>query len=224
MLIQGQVGQINASDGVQNNIRQGRTGEVIASQAHARFYEQTSRGQVFTVVQTAITSNVAQGHTLVSANSAVQTNGTVNMALWNPVGSGVNLSLLKWTAAPISGTLPQAAGFHGVFVTGNPTNPTTADTSRGAYNNLVGGKQPIARYISSTSGTAITGGTAPVPVRVMNTAYQSTAFTQAAGASVTENIDGDIVIPPGYGWVPLFFNNYASFLASWSLTWEEVPI
>ena len=226
MLAQGQTGTINSLDGQQPTVRTGRTGELIATQAHGRFYEQTSRTQIFTLAATTVTTNVALGNQFQAGAAGVGlANQTTNFALWNPVGSGINLCLLKWTYAPLSATtLSGGPGFHGVFVNGNPTNSTTADSGRNAFNNLIGGKQPLARYINTVAGTAITGGTAPSLLRPMINTYSAAAFASAAGTPVTENIDGDIVIPPGYGWVPLFYNAFTALIASFTITWEEVPI
>ena len=221
MILQGQVGQITATDGAQNTLRTGRTGEFIGTQAHARYYEQTSRGNIFSLVQLASVSAIAAGNLLnAAANAATQ------YAIWNPVGSGVNLSLMRVTVGIISATtLPAGPPFHGLFLYGNPTNNTTFDAGRGAYNNFANGKAPVARYINTaTTGTTITGGTAPVAFRAMNTTFNAAAFASAAGTSMTEFVEGDIIIPPGYGWLPLWNTAGSAALPSYSVTWEEVPI
>ena len=215
MLVQGQVGQINGQDGAQPNARQGRTGELIFTEGHGRFYEQSSRGSVFTLTLTATTTGAAAGN-LVGAAAAAST----QFALWNPVGSGFNLSLQKVFVGLISGTPPGGPIFHGLFVNGNPTIANTGS----AYNNLAGGKAPVARYVASAAGVALTGGTGPIVLRAMTIDFSATAFASAAGSNCLELVDGDIVIPPGYGWVPLFASAGTSLLNAYSCTWEEIPI
>jgi len=40
---------------------------------------------------------------------------------------------------------------------------------------------------------------------------------------VVEYIDGEIILPPGVGWVPLWGAAGTSLLNAYSITWEEVP-
>lgn len=219
MLIQGQVGQTAALDGTQTNLRQGRTGEIILSQAHGRYYEQTSRGQLFTLTLSATTSGIAAGNLLNAAAAA-----STNFAIWNPIGSGFNLSITKVMVGLISGTLATGPLYHAVIQTSNPTI-NTVSTNGVAYNNLVGGKSPVARYVAVAAGTALTGGSAPVVLRTMNLTFSAAAFAAAAGASTLADLpDGDLIIPPGYGWVPQFSAAGTSVLNSYSVTWEEIPI
>ena len=219
MLIQGQVGQTAALDGTQTNLRQGRTGEIILSQAHGRYYEQTSRGQLFTLTLSATTTGIAAGNILGAAAAA-----STNFAIWNPIGSGFNLSITKVMVGLISGTLATGPLYHAVIQTSNPTI-NTVSTNGVAYNNLVGGKSPVARYVAVAAGTALTGGSAPVVLRTMNLTFSAAAFAAAAGASTLADLpDGDLIIPPGYGWVPQFSAAGTSVLNSYSVTWEEIPI
>jgi hypothetical protein len=219
MLIQGQVGQTAALDGTQTNLRQGRTGEIILSQAHGRYYEQTSRGQMFTLTLSATTSGIAAGNLLNAAAAA-----STNFAIWNPIGSGFNLSITKVMVGLISGTLATGPLYHAVIQTSNPTI-NTVSTNGVAYNNLVGGKSPVARYVAVAAGTALTGASAPVVLRTMNLTFSAAAFSAPAGANTLADLpDGDLIIPPGYGWVPQFSAAGTSVLNSYSVTWEEIPI
>jgi hypothetical protein len=214
MLVQGQVGQITGLDGAQPNARQGRTGELIISQAHGRFYEQASRGKVFSLTLTATSAdNVGNA---VGAAAAAST----NFALWNPLGSGFNLSILKAYVAAVSGTPTGGPVFHGYITNSIPTIASTGT----AYNNLAGGPPPVARYVASAAGTALTGASAVVTGRAMNIDFSASSFASAAGSNCLDLVDGDIVIPPGYGWVPLWAGTGTTLRAAYSVTWEEVPI
>lgn len=215
MLIQGQIGAVTGLDGSQPNARQGRTGELIVSQAHGRYYETTSRGNTFTLTLNATTTGISAGNLTGAAAAAV-----TQFAIWNPNGSGVNINILKAFVAPISGTFAAGPVFHGLFVNGNPTIASTGT----ANNNLAGGRPPIARYMASAAGAALTGGTAPVTFRAMSMSFSASAYAAAAGANTLENVEGDIVLPPGTGWVPLHAGAGTSVLHAYSVTWEEIPI
>ena len=79
--------------------------------------------------------------------------------------------------------------------------------------------------MASAAGTALTGGSAPITFRTMNLTFSATAFASAAGTSTIADVpDGDLIIPPGYGWVPLWTAAGTSVLNSYSVTWEELPI
>lgn len=222
MLIQGQVGQVVAAEGTQVNLRQARTGELVATQAHPAYYEQTSRGSIFTLSVTTSAATIGAGNAL-NAGAGPASGGTTHMALWNPVGSGVNLNLLKFTSAPISGTPTAGPIHHTVMAFGLPALTASVGT---AYNNLVGGKSPVARYVSSAAGTALTGSSVPVVFRTAHVSYSGAAFAAAAGptATLVEDLAGDVVIPPGYGWVPCYTGVGTTFLCTFGITWEEVPI
>jgi len=91
---------------------------------------------------------------------------------------------------------------------------------------LVGGKSPVARYVASAAGTALTGSSVPVVFRTANVTYSGAAFAAAGGPTATliEDLGGDVTIPPGYGWVPCYTGVGTTFLCTFGITWEEVPI
>ena len=228
MLIQGQVGQTVAADGTQTNLRQGRTGELIATQSHPIYHEQTSRGSIFslhvtTSAATLSAGNALQNYPTIATTVGPASAGTTHMALWNPIGSGVNLSLLKFVSSPVSGTPTAGPIFHTVMTLGLPTLTASVGT---AYNNLIGGKSPVARYVASAAGTALTGSSVPTIFRTAHLCYSGAAFASAAGvtASLVEDLGGDVVIPPGYGWVPCYPGTGSTFLCTFGITWEEIPI
>jgi hypothetical protein len=223
MLIQGQVGQTLVADGTQTNLRQGRTGELIATQAHPAYTEQTTRGSVFTLNIATSAATLTAGNALQNFTTGPAAAGTTHMALWNPIGSGVNLSLLKFVSTPISGTPTAGPIFHTVMANGLPTLTASVGV---AYNNLIGGKSPVARYVASAAGATLTGSSVPIIFRTAQVSYTAAAFSAAAGPTATliEDLGGDIVIPPGYGWVPCYPGVGTTFLCTFGVTWEEVPI
>lgn len=222
MLLQGQVGPIIASDGSQTIVRQSRTAELIVSAAKSRYYEPASRGSVFALVLPATTTGAGAGN-LVNAAAAAAT----QFALWNPVGSGVNLCLIETCVAILSATtMPAGPPFHGFIVGSVPTISSTFDSGRDARNSRAGSGAPRAKYVATAAqaGTTLTGGSAPVTFRAMELSFNATGFASPAGTYVDEHLDGEIVLPPGTGWLPLWASAGTSMLNAYSVVWEEIPI
>jgi hypothetical protein len=222
MLLQGQVGPVRASDGSQTIVRQGRTSELIISAARSRYYETVSRGGTFALTCTGTATGVSAGN-IVNAAAAAAT----QFALWNPVGSGVNLSLIEVCVSIVSATtMPAGPPFHGLIVGSVPTINSTVDSGREAKNSRAGSGAPRAKYVSTAaqSGTTLTGGSAPVTFRAMELSFSATGFTSAAGTYIDEHLDGEIVLPPGTGWLPLWASAGTSMLNAYNVVWEEIPI
>ncbi len=222
MLLQGQVGPIVAGDGSQTIVRQGRTAELIVSAAKTRYYEAASRGNTFGLVLLTTATGVAAGN-IVGAAAAAAT----QFALWNPLGSGVNLALIEVGISVVSATtMPAGPSFHGLITGSVPTIASTTDSGRGAFNARAGSGAPRARYVNTAaqSGTTLTGGSAPITFRAMELSFSATGFASAAGTYVDEHLDGEIVLPPGTGWLPLWASAGTSMLNAYSVVWEEIPI
>jgi hypothetical protein len=216
MLAQGTVGQITVqADGTAPNLRLGRLSDQIQSQLHGRYYEGTSRGNLFSAVLAATTGTIAAGNINAAAAAA-----STQFALWNPQGSGVNLALLKVLIAAISGTPPGGPAFHSYAV----GTPNASVGTRGT-NNLLGGPPSKGLYLASAAGTALTGSAnALTNLRPMNLNFFAAAL--AAGANVEsalELVEGDVVIPPGTLWVPTWAAAGTTFLTAYGISWEEVP-
>jgi hypothetical protein len=160
----------------------------------------------------AATSGTTAAGNIVAAAAAAST----QFALANPVGSGVLLVLSKFMVGPISGTPAPGAVFHGI----GASCPTLAGS--GTLVNLrPGSAGSRARGYASAAGAALTGGLAPSILR--SSGFSFTATGQAAVNAVVgfEDIDGDIVIPENYFWVPLWSTAGTTFLCSLTITWKE---
>ena len=217
MYAQGTVGPISVADGASavGGIRTGRLNDAIVSELHGRFAEQTQRQNIFSLNLTATTTGVAAGNINGAAAAA-----STQFALWNPQSSKVNVIILKAFAGLISGTPPGGPMFHNLMLQGVPTIISVGQ----AYNNFANGQASQARFVSSAAGTALTGGGALTVLRPMQMDFFATAL--AAGANINgamELVDGDIVLPPGTGWVPCFSAAGTTLLNSFGVTWEEVP-
>ena len=84
-------GQTLLSDGTVGIARATRIGALATGDAQGRYYEQAFRGNIFSLVLAATTGTVAAGNVNGAAAGA-----STQFALWNPAGSGKNLSLLDF--------------------------------------------------------------------------------------------------------------------------------
>jgi len=211
------VGPQRLADGSTHAARSMQTGEVAVSNVRGKYTEQTVRGNVFSMVLTAWTTTTAAGNLIAAAAAAVS-----QFALWNPTGSGKNIALLKFSTWPISGTWGIPSLFHSYM----STNPTIANSALTPVtcNNVGLAAQTIAGYHSSAAGTALTGCSALKVIRQAGLYITAGTLSALMGVSYTDYCDGDIVIPPGYGWAPTWSAAGTTTLGGYSVTWEEVPI
>jgi len=209
----GVVGPRVAGDSVDTPIRLGRTAAQITADAHARFYEAVSRGNVYSLQLGATTSTVAAGNITGAAAAA-----STQFALWNPTGSLKNISLLRFAMSPISGTPTTGVIQHGLILTA----PTIATVGT-IYNNLASTAVGVARGVASAAGATLTGGSAPVAHSIADFAGMASAYASTVYLRCVEYLDGGIVLPPGTGWVPMHPGAGTTLLHGYSIAWEEVP-
>lgn len=212
------VGDANNPDGSTPQARGGRQGEAIGSNLRGFYAEQTARNRVFSLVLNATTTNDAAGNIVAAAAAA-----STQFALWNPLGSGVNLELLKVFIGIISGTPPGGPVFHGIIKGG--ALPTIANSGTVNCNMIGSNAVPKAGYLASAAGAALTGcANGPTLLRPIGIDFSASSFAAAAGQSAAmEILDGDIILTPGTGWVPLWAAAGTSLLNSYGVTWAEVP-
>lgn len=211
-----QAGPRTQADGVTDGpLRIERQGGLVVTDAHSRYHVSAVRKQAFSLTLNTTSSTIAAGNIVAAAAAA-----STQFALWNPVNSGVNLSIQKVGIGVISGTAPAGPVFHGVFVDGNPTVASTGT----ARNHYVGGASPGAKFMASAAGAVLTGGTAPQLLRVADFTQTATAAASAQTLKAVEYVDGDIVLPPGTGWVPLWSGAGTTLLNAYSVSWEEIPV
>lgn len=217
MLSEIRSGMTILADGTVAPARASRVGAQISGEGQGKYYEQTSRGNVFSLCL-ATASTIPAGNVNGAAAAAL-----TNFALWNPTGSGKNLSLLKFCITPISGTLVGSSVWHSY----SSTAPTIATSVVNPIccNNPGMAAASVARALTmATTGTALTGSTALQLIRAAGIAWTAGTFTNLAIVpGFVEYIDGDIVIPPGICWVPTFTIVMASMVMGYSVTWEEIP-
>ncbi len=201
MQIQPQVGtQLNA-DGVTTAIaRSGKQGELMVSELHGRYYEQTYRSNMFSVM--------TQG-TGVTTTAALATTWT-GLGISNPVGSNVNLVVNKmWVTEFAVG----AAATVGVMGGTGVLNAGLTPQSR-----IIGGGA-LSKANASASATIST------PLLICTFGQTGSLATTGYGLGPAASIDfeGSLIVPPGS-----FIASYTSIVTTTALqfgyAWEEVPV
>lgn len=212
---QSQIGETISPDSNVQSLRGGRLGDLVVSELEGRYYEMTRKGRSFSAQLAATTTAVAAGNITGAAAAA-----STQFALWNPAGSGVNLVLMKVFVGLISGTPVGGPMFHNFM----STAPALAGTA-GLSNLIGGGGGSIGRYQASAAGAVLTGGSALTALRPMPFDFSAGAFAAVAGqASVMEEVNGDIVLAPGTGWVPCWQAAGTTLLNAYGVVWNEVPV
>jgi hypothetical protein len=201
------VGIMSAADGTFVMPRASRTGGRVVTNTNGFYNESASRGNIF-AVSTAV-AGVAPG-------TALST--TPPMAIWNPVNSGKNLSVLKTTLGLVSGTLGGGSLVYAV-VPVQPAAPTTG-TELVPQSTLLGFPKGVGR--------AFQGSTVAATPAILRPAFVLGAFVNTAAtppAIAQDILDGEIVIPPGSA---LVIQGVAAAgttpLVLIGVTWEEIPV
>jgi len=222
MQIQGQVGAPVTSygPGALPNLRAGQLADLVVSQLHGKNYETNYRYNLFS----AIVNNVTQNNNMTSATSS-GTPAAPILTIYNPVGSGKNISFVRMTQAFTSGT---ATGPNLWNIIPNAQNITA--TPSGGNTNIIGNTistvsnnnaGSIARVWNNTSltsqtNTGIAFRTAGGPTSAASVAGQIQTFT--------EDFQGDFIIVPGNAVALCTYANGTSLVMNVYLTWEELPI
>jgi len=195
MLLNGLEGRQDYASGTQNPVRQNAYGSTMREQG-GKYAEAVSAGRVFS-----ITSQAA-----VAVTDALATTWT-GLGVGNPLYSGIQIILISFSA--VGSLAKQKAGVIGLEI-----SKTSMTTSLTPVNRLVGG--------AAATGLASAGQTIVTPVLWDVLGSFGTANTNTIGAenAQTYDIDGSIVLDPGYMVAPFTtLDSTAAFL--FSFTWEE---
>lgn len=205
MLIQTLTGVQNNQDGAAGiAVRGGKQGDLIVSELHGRYYENTYRKNGFGVASQAVaTTTVGLATTY------------TGLALVNPLKSTVNLVLNKCTVmqSVIQATQVEAFALAYGF---NATTDVTLTTPATPQSNFIGSGL-VSQAKAATSATLPTA-----PLYGDFVTNTPTATSNAAGAIL--DLEGSVILPPGaYAcWVT---PAQASVAGMWfSFSWEEVPL
>ena len=204
------VGPQAAADGTPTRLRADKTSAQVVTDAHGRFQEAVLRGNVFTL------SSKTQTVIAVNDVAPLPANGSPHVGVYNPIGSGKNLVILKVGCDTVSGT---PGGPMYLDISNNTAAPETLVTSTPAVNNLTFLPQgSVARTLahpSPPSGIALTTTLRPL--------CGQAAIAAGAGNYSCEDItDGSIIVVPGNFIGVSAHATGTSHVLSCYMIWEEV--
>ncbi len=217
---QGRVGPQSAPDGSYQPFKVARDGSIATSGIHGKYYEAVRAGRVFSLRVGPTSTGIAAGHiTGASAAAACQ------IAVLNPAGSGINISILKFGLGIVSGTWPAGPVLHGYSL--GATLAASVGTGALLPKNCLNGSpittSAITIGVLASSGSALTGGLAVVDGQIANFAATATAQAVPGVVSAVEDTDGSVVLAPGATWLPVFTSAGTSVLSWMSVVYEEIP-
>lgn len=207
--VNGKVGPGYAGDGSLVDPRHTKDLAIVMQDLHGRFYETTYRGNTF-IASTGV-AGVAPG-------TALST--TPPFILYNPLNSGVNLSVISASLGFISGTL----GAGTIVYAANTNIAQAAPTGGTALTpiNVLIGNNTLAKGKAFQSSTLAV---APTILRDFAIIGAFTTSTANMYVPIRDIIDGSIIIAPG---AALSLQGVAGAgttpLVTLAMTWEEIPV
>ena len=219
--IQLNVGAQNQADGAQFIVaRAGRQGDIIVSELHGRFYEQTYRGNLFSNGHTGLVALTANTITLTATTTPI-------LGLYNPPGSGVNAVINQ--AVLSAGINNTAAVGPGAFVWATSTGNAGISTGSTPFARLLGGAPSKCKGLALVALTGLTNNLVvqeasdiPSPNVVTSTAIPTTVMTPMSTA--VQSFDGALIIPPGGVLALLNTVSTTTISVYGRIKWEEVPV
>ena len=198
-------GLISSADGATNLPRADKTGALVIAPGHGKYTEASIRG------------NLCFSYCAARATSIPAT-AQIGNIIWNPPGSGVVLSMLKWSAqiqVTSATTLGITLGYQAQVIT--PTTATVADAYGSTYLNAGSPGNCVAKaYAIATLLVA--------PIPVMNLFHNTVAIAVTGVDKIGDDFEGLWTVPPGY--VVVLSAITAAVTAAGmtsTLTWEELP-
>jgi len=211
----GVVGPQVLSDGVESLERLGRTGEVVSSLLHGRYYETAKRGNLF------IVSTPAAGVTV-----PIYTNAAQQFVIYNPLSSGVDLVIKRVWVGYVSGTM--VAGhmcYAGSVAQGVPGTTTQALIQNARLNinpsSGSGAGNKGSYYSPGSPATALVAGNYLRPMGNSQVVQAATA-TNAPWVQM-DDVEGGIIVPP-QGILVVAANIAAFSVSTIAALIEEVPV
>lgn len=182
-----------------------KTGDQRIAMAHGKYYVANEDGKMFGAVHNA---GDAPGTTISTTACA---------CLYNPVGSGVNLSVCKVSIGYVSGTIGTGTMFHCVNMTTTQTAPTGTAATGGVVN-LGGGGAGQGQYFSTATVVA------PKAYRPFVTLDPMLATSVLGLPLKVEDMDGEILLPPGTSYqIQSIAAAGTSPLFAVGIVWRELP-
>ena len=212
MQIQTQVGPVASTTSIAAGTtvvaRSGQLGDLISSELHGRYYEQSYRRNIF---------NAANQTGIVTTNTLAAAAYT-GLMLSNPVGSTINVVVNKagfgfnvlWPNASIIALL---CGYNSST---NVTH-TVAGTPRSNFFGVGSAGQALVDTSSTTPS-------ASVITHILGVGSTGALTTEMAYGPTIVDLEGSLILPPG-AWTG-FYTSAVSGAAGgfFSFQWEEVPV
>ena len=197
-----------AQVGVQNNpdssnlvtVRMGRQGDQTVSELHPRYYESCFRGSMFSLN--------TQG-TGVTTTAALATTWA-GLGVSNPVGSGVNLVLLSFSANQFAVGAAATVGILG--------GAGTFASGLTPQNRLIGGGTA-----SKCNGSASATISTPLLIQTFGSLGSLATTGYGLEFGVFADIGGAIVVPPG-SFICTYTSIATTTAINFGFAWEEVPV
>lgn len=210
----GVVGPQTKSDGTEATVRMNKGGAAVVQQHHGKYYEQTARGNVF------LGRSASTGIAII-----VPATGGGHPTLWNPAGSGVNVSIIRLELSYVSGTHAPGA-FEWAYTanagsTAATGSPIASATLVDAVPLLIGSGNVAAAKWSPTTNTFTA---APVFFRPIGLGLHTGAAATAIGPDyMIVDYDGDLVLSPSTALSLCYQTTTTTALFQVGIVWEEIP-
>jgi hypothetical protein len=232
-----QVGAVSKASG-QVNQQGGFQADGIISELHGRFYTQTYQGNVYSTGMQLTSINAVTFTTAdaLSGTLATAAQSTPIVGIWNASSPSSGINAVIWQATlgivETSLTATGCGGFVWVAYTGNTTNNITVGSQAVPVNRkslTAAGSQVKGLSGLALTGLASTGTLLAASALDGGSVYNVSEVATAVGfhtqmAAVTENLDGNIIVPPG-GILGLFCSTTpVAHSAISSIVWEEVSL
>lgn len=197
-VLEGTVSQKLLGDGSRSEVKLAKSGELIIGEAHGRYFETGSRGNVF---HASMQAGAALGTALTAA--------ATTLTLYNPLGSGVVLSLLNASVGVTTAPVGQAVLIYAVNA--NPVAaPPSATTAAQVRCSLIG--PAVGR------GVAYTAATLPVAPSVARVLCTLTAAIN--GGMIVDDVNAAIILPENTAVTIQAIGVAVSGIVA--LSWEEI--
>jgi hypothetical protein len=189
--------------------RIGQQGDLMVSELHGRYYEQSIRRNMFFALSKARATSLGA-------------TAQIGLIVYNPVDSGVNLSLTKWTSAVVATSATLTGLVLGIgYQATTPTTVTVADASGSTFGLL---QSPTIFNTGKAKAYSIaTLLFAPLDAWLLH--HNTAAINTVGGDQFTGDLEGMFTIPPGgLATIQALGAAAAASGHTCSLAWEEVPI
>ena len=209
--LDGVVGPQVLQDGAPSAARLGRSSELIVTELHGKYYEQTYRGNIFWATMSAGVIFPAPGAT--ASNP---------MTLANPLGSGKNLSLISFDMVVTVLVGTPLTGLYGLYINKVPQAAAVTGTPLAPQAGLIGGPANSVALPLTTS-TVPTAPTLLLPFGQKITGEVAAAGSMLNNPSFHLDFDGKIILAPGTAITPqqtIADTTNATVLCAFC--WEEI--